>query len=294
MTELRSEPYFSDADVEAERDAGVPRHVSRKERRRRRTIAALAVLLVVLAAAAVVSIVWQPGAPVATAPVSPAEAPRAATAAPEARYPVPPTQAAQPPLEASDATMLAGLALVFGDGALSTYIEPQHLARRIVATVDNLPRRSATPAQWPVKPAAGALATVSEDGRTRIAEANGFRYTAYVRLLESVDVERFAEFYRRHYPLFQQAYRELGYPQGHFNDRAVEAIDVLMATPTLAQSPALVQPKIFLQFADRDLEQLPAGQKLMLRLGAQNAARVKAKLADIRTVITAMEVHATR
>jgi hypothetical protein len=294
VAELRSEPYFSDPALVAERDEALTPREQRAGRRRKRTIVALAVLMVALAAAAVLSILWQPDRQHTSAPAAPAasQAPAPAPAAPQARFPVPPTTAEQPPLAASDATLLAGLALVFGDGSLSAYLEPQQLVRRIVATVDNLPRHTAPPAQWPVKPAAGALATAGEDGRTIIAEANGFRYAPYVRLLESVDVARFAEFYRRHYPLFQQAYRELGYPQGHFNDRAVEAIDVLMATPSLGQPPRLVQPKIFLQYADRDLEALPAGQKVMLRIGPQNAARVKAKLAEIRAAITGMDAAA--
>ena len=73
--------------------------------------------------------------------------------------------------------------------------------------------------------------------------------------------------YVRHYPLFQQSYRELGYPNGHFNDRLVEAIDLMLATPESPAALKVVQPKIFYEFADRDLEQLPAGQKLMLRIG---------------------------
>jgi hypothetical protein len=165
--------------------------------------------------------------------------------------------------------------------------------RRIVATVDNIPRRNAPPALWPVKPAAGGLSTTTQDGRVLIAETNRFRYLPYVKLLESVNTPRLVELYRRHYPLFEQAYRELGFPDGHFNDRAVEAIDVMMATPTLAQPPHLVQ-KVQWQFADRDLEQLPAGQKLMLRIGSDNARRVQAKLAEIRAAITDPAVAGTR
>ena len=37
--------------------------------------------------------------------------------------------------------------------------------------------------------------------------------------------------YVRLYPLFQSAYRELGYPDGYFNDRLVFAIDDLLAAP---------------------------------------------------------------
>ena len=52
--------------------------------------------------------------------------------------------------------------------------------------------------------------------------------------MESVDTGRLAALYVRFYPLFQQAYRDLGYPNGYFNDRLVEVIDHLLVTPEIA------------------------------------------------------------
>jgi len=40
-------------------------------------------------------------------------------------------------------------------------------------------------------------------------------------LAEKVDAKAFMAVYTRFYPLLQQAYRELGYPKGYFNDRLV-------------------------------------------------------------------------
>jgi hypothetical protein len=49
---------------------------------------------------------------------------------------------------------------------------------------------------------------------------------------------------------------------------------------------ALVQPKVLYEYADADLQALSAGQKVLLRIGADNAARVKAKLRELRREIT--------
>jgi hypothetical protein len=38
-------------------------------------------------------------------------------------------------------------------------------------------------------------------------------------------------------------------------------------------------------FVDEDLEALTAGQKIMLRMGNENAARVKSKLSEIRQAL---------
>jgi len=43
---------------------------------------------------------------------------------------------------------------------------------------------------------------------------------------------------------------------------------------------------VLFEFADPSLEQLSAGQKIMIRIGPVNESRVKAKLADIRHALT--------
>jgi hypothetical protein len=103
-----------------------------------------------------------------------------------------------------------------------------------------------------------------------------------VRVFEALDARALVQRYIESYPLFQQAYAELGFPNRNFNDRLVEAIDDLLAAPELASAPELVQPKVLYEFADEDLQQRSAGQKIMLRMGAENAARVKNKLREIR------------
>jgi hypothetical protein len=101
-----------------------------------------------------------------------------------------------------------------------------------------------------------------------------------------VDAKTAAALYVRFYPLLQQAYRDLGYPQGHFNDRLVAVIDHLLATPQVEGPIRVVQPKVLYEFADADLEARSAGQKLLLRMGTANAARVKARLRQFRAEIT--------
>jgi hypothetical protein len=44
------------------------------------------------------------------------------------------------------------------------------------------------------------------------------------------------------------------------------------------------------QFADPNLEDLSAGQKIMIRLGSENAARIKARLRDVRRELTGQDL----
>jgi DUF3014 family protein len=218
-----------------------------------------------------------PSAPRAAAPVEhPIEAALAAIgAAPPA---VPP-----PPLDVSDNEVQETLAAIIGRSTFLQLVRAGDLVRHVVATVDNLPRKTLAARLNPVKPVPGVFRP-SDDGRS--SADNDARYAPYVAAFETIDSQKLIATYIYFYPLFQQAYRELGYPNGYFNDRLVEAIDVLLTTPELGHPIRLVQPKVLYEFEDRDLEALPAGQKIMLRIGEQNAARVKAKLAELRHGLT--------
>ena len=100
-------------------------------------------------------------------------------------------------------------------------------------------------------------------------------------------MRRLADVYLRFYPLFQRVYQDLGYPNGYFNDRLVQAIDSLLATPQPAGPIELTRPNVMYTFADPALEARPAGQKMLLRMGPENAAVIKAKLTELRAIITA-------
>lgn len=288
MSDARTEPYMEEFQL----DEIEPRRKTNESmvtgRRQRRLRIAVAVLLGALASIALWSVVWHPRP--ATQPQQSVERrepapPPAVTDAPAARYPIETEAIALPPLDTSDSAMLSALIGLWG-GRLSAYIEPRELVRNFVATVDNLPRRALSPQRLPVRPAAGMFVATNTGQGLVIADANAQRYSPYIQLFDAVDSARMVAFYVRHYPLFQQAYRELGYPAGHFNDRLVEAIDVMIAAPDAGPRLRVAQPKVFYEFVDRDLEALPAGQKLMLRIGPENGAIVKRKLREVRTLLT--------
>jgi hypothetical protein len=88
--------------------------------------------------------------------------------------------------------------------------------------------------------------------------------------------------YRQFYPLFQRAYEDLGYPKAYFNDRLIAVIDHLLAAPRTPALVKLTQPKVLYEFADPELQSRSSGQKILLRMGNENAARVKAKLRELR------------
>jgi hypothetical protein len=206
----------------------------------------------------------------------------------DVRHPIPENPGAQPLPELADSDPAFGdaLANVLPGGQLGRWLIPDNLIRNVVATVDNLPRRTLPRQRMPLARVPGTF-IVSEVGAGYvIAAANVQRYEPLVHLLDAIDPEKLVAVYVRWYPRFQDAYRELGYSDGYFNDRLVEAIDLLLASPRNPATLGVVQPKVVWQFADADFEAMPIGQRIMLRLGPENAARAKAKLAAIRRLVT--------
>lgn len=230
-------------------------------------------------AAPPVAVVAPPVAPVATAPPPPAE--------PAIKHPLEAEPAPEPlpSIDASDDVLTQALAALVGSKPWQALFHPDRLVRRIVATIDNLPRQDAPVKMWPVKPVGSPFLAAGSGATLAIDPANAKRYAAYVKLAQAVDAARLVALYRRYYPLFQQAYVDLGFPQGYFNDRLVAALDDLLAAPELTEPPRLTQPKVLYLYADPDLEKRSAGQKIMMRLGADNARAVKAKLREIRTLV---------
>lgn len=229
-------------------------------------------------------------APAKTAPPS---APVAVTAPSGPQFPITPptTDAAESPsdlpmLDESDAAVLESMTGLFGLDALGELVYPEHVVQRIVATIDNLPRKKVAVQLLPVKPVAGSFAVIAQDNASAIDPKNYLRYAKYVELLDAVDAKKAVGWYRGFYPLFQQAYRELGYPDRYFNDRLIEVIDHLLAAPEGAPSAALTHPEAFYLYADPGLEALSAGDKIMLRIGPANEAKAKAKLREIRRELT--------
>ena len=221
------------------------------------------------------------------APVPP---PPAANSEPAIENPVPASAAAPstplPPLNDSDSAVKDGLGSSIGANAMQ-YLVPEDIVRHVVVTVDNLPRQKAPAAKRPTVPVPGTFLVNGDELHATLDPKNFERYDPMVNVVRQLDMQRLANTYFHFYPLFQSAYQNLGYPNGYFNDRLVQVIDSLLATPQPSGPIELTRPNVLYTFADPNLEALPAGQKLLLRMGPDNAAVVKGKLKELRAAITA-------
>lgn len=200
--------------------------------------------------------------------------------------PLPSTsEVALPTLTDSDAPFAAELSGL-GNSASAALLVPDHLIRHIVATIDNLPRRKAAVEQRPVRPPASRFDAEGDEVSGAISPANYHRYDMAIDALRMIDMPKLAALYKRFYPLFQRAYQDLGYPDGHFNERLIAVVDHLLATPAPLEPIRLVRPNVFWEFADPQLEALSAGQKLLIRFGPAHRAVVMSRLKEVRAELT--------
>jgi hypothetical protein len=192
-----------------------------------------------------------------------------------------------PKLKQSDLSMAAILARLFADQKLDSYFILEHFIERFVVMVDNLPRQQLPETHRPVKETPGRFLAQGERGQLTIDPANYRRYTPLVKMLAALDTRQVVAIYKRLYPLFQEAYEGLGYPNAYFNDRLIEVIDHLLTSPPVNGPVYLVQPKALYLYADPDLEKSSAGRKILIRIGPENTAQIKALLHQYRQDLTA-------
>src|SRR6202795_4774033 len=149
-------------------------------------------------------------------PTEPAPAANTAPAEPEIAHPLPAdaSAAALPSLADSDAPLREALGQIAGADAVKNYLMPENLIRRLVLTIDNLPRQKVAVERRPT-PAIGAPFVAEGDELHATLDRQNFeRYKPMVAVIGKLDMQRLPAVYFGFYPLLPQSYKNLRYPPG--------------------------------------------------------------------------------
>lgn len=256
------------------------------------------VVIVVVAAVIVAGLLFfylRPTAEVEQPLVTPAPNPQAESPAVAEREPITPAYEAPkvepqeeplPPLNESDDNLLTAFDRLAT--ATSELIVPDEVIRKFVRAVNAAEEGKVVheyrPLVSPAPPFQVERFTTAEDqvAQYKLSAENYQRYDQYVSTLAKMDTDALAGVYKRFYPLLEEAYGEMGLKKGNFHTVMLAAIDNALAAPIIEGDVLLVRPKVFYQYADPKLEQLPATQKLLVRMGPENARSVKASLKALR------------
>lgn len=163
---------------------------------------------------------------------------------------------------------------------LAQWLTPDEQLRKWVLLVDQLadgklPTKS-RPLNYPLP-----AFSVGRNGDTlRVDRANYTRITPLLDILTAIKPVRMAQYYHAWRPLLDKAYLELG-GKGGIDKRLRKAIERIAAVAPLDAPPLLVQPAIYYKYADSKLEAASDVDKLLWRMGPDNARRLQAYLREL-------------
>jgi len=189
-----------------------------------------------------------------------------------------------PPLNESDAGFTGAIAEVIGVDPVDEYLVRDQVISRTVAMIDSLTSRQVPVQVNPVRAVDDIFIVESQGDRFVMSAENFARYDGYVAVIQDLDTSALMKVYRRHYPLFQSAWKQNG-GKGTFRNRLIEVIDNLLETPDVPGPVYLTKPEAIYLFEEPELEAMSAGQKILVRMGSANASVVKEKLREIRAAL---------
>ena len=118
-----------------------------------------------------------------------------------------------------------------------------------------------------------------------IAPSSFRRYRLAVEVFTSCDADDLAVLLERLKPLVERAHEDLPWKRSDFESTLLEAMDHLLVTP-IPDGPIQVERRtVTYAFADSTLESLSDAQRLLLRLGPDNALRIRRQLRELRTIL---------
>jgi len=176
-----------------------------------------------------------------------------------------------PPLANSDEALRELVRQLSHDPLLARLLATRELVRNMTLAVVQI-GDGRTPA--------ASLATLRpsirlETGASgKVEPANYERWESAVRALQSMPARESAQVYVNVKRLFDEAYRELGYPQGDFDVALVKAIRMLNATPEVTGDLMLLRREGYFEHDNPALRSLPPVQKQLILLGPDHRRRV--------------------
>lgn len=219
-------------------------------------------------------------APLAPGPLSPLPpAPSMAPGAPPPGKEVP--FVSVPHLRESDEWLRAEAKELSAKPGLVQWLKASDLIRRITAAVDNISHGLSPWRHLKFLGPGKAISVVRKGDQIYLDPRSYRRYDRIADVFCSLDTAGTVRIFRLAKPLFQEAYRELGYPNRNFQETLLWALKELLSTPVVEGQIALKEAVVTYSILDEDLEDLSDAQKHLLRMGPQNMRKVQKKLREM-------------
>jgi hypothetical protein len=193
-----------------------------------------------------------------------------------------------PPLNMTDPLVRQLIGQLSSRPEIAAWLATEGLIRNFVVSVENV-ATGPTPVKH-LRPLAPTQPfRVVERGREIVVDPQSYqRYDGLVSAVGGIDPNGLARVYSILKPRMQEAYKELGHPDGNF-DAALETAIVRLLEVPVVENDVRLRPSgaTAYEFEDDRLEALSPAQKQLLRMGPRNVRQVQEKL---RAVARALQI----
>ncbi len=189
-----------------------------------------------------------------------------------------------PALDESDVYVRKHAAKLSSQSELANWLRASDLLRRFVVIVNNVAEGVSPTSEFEfLRPGKAFSVTLNDEDQWVTSPKSYQRYDIATRVIGSIDVRLAAALFDRFYPLLQEAYVELGIQDREFRDTMHAAIQHMLETPVPMAEPVLIQQTINYEYADPLLEGSTPAQRQLLRMGPNNARKIKDTLRALQT-----------
>ena len=163
----------------------------------------------------------------------------------------------------------------------ASWLMSKDLIRKFVGAVDNIANGLSPRSQVDFFTLEESFKIIEKDGLYYVDHEGYDRYNLVGGVFSSLDSEGWVQLYEQSALLIQEAYTDLGYPEGDFDKTLTAAIVELLKAPVVEGDILLEAKVVSYKMADPELENLSEAQKHLTRMGPENVRKIQAKLREI-------------
>jgi hypothetical protein len=186
-----------------------------------------------------------------------------------------------PPIDQTDAIVRELVARLSSHPTIAAWLTTDGLIRNFTVVVENI-ANGKTPSGHLGKVRPTGSFQVREDRGSLWIDSRSFRrYDTFADAVAALDARGAARLYATLRPRMVDGYRELGHPDGNFDQALERALIELLKTPVVDGDIALASKTVAYEFADPRLQSLSSAQRQFLRMGSRNVRLIQGKLREI-------------
>jgi hypothetical protein len=224
-------------------------------------------------------------------PLPMTEPPKSETPAPKpslepAKEPLP---AVRPSLADSDDWVRKKGQELSAEPGWAQWLANKNLIRRLTAAVVNISEGKSPRKHLSFLGSQKPFSALKKEGGLYLDPQTYDRYNLVTEIISRMEAVKAVGVFKELSPLFQDAYRELGYPQGEFQAVLIHAIKELLLTPVVEGDIRVKEAVLSYWAVDDNLEDLSEAQKHLLRMGPQNTRKIQKKLREMALLLGASE-----